>query len=202
MPFSFFDVFRQIDEAVIWVSSGYSSADSGEHGWPESSRTSVLLLRTSLYCSGCTRRAFPLSCPLDSLHPLLAQTGQTVGSESKEEEASPSWCENMQKFQQHEIFHLASGWPTHTLLPTPKVKEFPLPPSLSPSLSSCAKAKIWKRGNMNKVNHLNDFTIRKPLWSMTILMLDSVTNDNDNCANSTSWSNLHSLFFGNSKTIL
>lgn len=70
MLLTHFVVFRQNVEAVVWVSLGHSSLDStGQHGWPESSRISVLLFRTRLNCSGCTRRAFPLSCPLGSLHP-------------------------------------------------------------------------------------------------------------------------------------
>ena len=65
-----FCVFRQNVEAIVWVRLGHSSLDStGDHGRPESSRTSVLLFRTRLYCFGCTIRAFPLSCPLGSLHP-------------------------------------------------------------------------------------------------------------------------------------
>ena len=70
MLLAHFVVFRQNVEAVVWVRLRHSCLDSsGEHGWPESSRTSVLLFKTRLYCSGCTRRASPLNCPLGSLHP-------------------------------------------------------------------------------------------------------------------------------------
>ena len=70
MLLAHFVVFRQNVEAVVWVSLGHSSLDStGEHGLPKSSKTSVLLFRASLYCSGCIISPSPLNCPLGSLHP-------------------------------------------------------------------------------------------------------------------------------------
>ena len=82
-----FCVFRQNVEAIVWVSLGHSSLDStGEHGLPKSSKTSVLLFRASLYCSGCIISPSPLNCPLGSLHP-----SGTVGSELKAAAPAPCW---------------------------------------------------------------------------------------------------------------
>ena len=70
MLLAHFVVFRQNVEAVVWVTLGHGSLDSTwEHGLPKSSKTSVLLFRASLYCSGCIISPSPLNCPLGSLHP-------------------------------------------------------------------------------------------------------------------------------------